>query len=132
MGTAASNSFRVSAIAHGATNFPDVTGGSIDEECVWAENRPSTRLSPATALDSYGYKAVAECSMRFTPIVRGTKATLTFTLLEYDGSTTCTVVATGALAGDYHADFNSKPHKHSQHFAYDAASTENIAPISFT
>ncbi len=132
MSTAQQNSFRVSAIAHGATNLPDPIGGSIDEKIEWAKNRPSTRLSPATALDGYDVDAVGECSMRFTPIVRGTKAALTFTVLEYDGSTTGTVAVSGMLAGEYHADFKSKPHTHSQHFTYDAANTELIAPISFT
>lgn len=130
--TAQNNSFRVTGISHGAFDFPDPTGGSIDEEVSWSENRPAGRISPATVMDSYGCKAVAECSMRFTPIARGTKDDLTFTVLEYDGATSGTVTVADMLAGDYHADFNSKPAKHSQHFAYDAANTENLAPISFT
>lgn len=132
--TAVQNSFRVASIVFsgGAFTFPDPIGGSVDEKIDWAKNRPSTRLSPATAMDGYDVDAVAECSMRFTPIVRGTTGSLTYSLLEYDGSTTGTVVVTGLLAGEYHADMKSKPHTHSQHFTYNAGNTENIAPVSFT
>ncbi len=130
--SAVHNTFRVSTATHGGVTFADTIGGGIDEQMGWVDSMPGTRISPATAPDSFSYSAQVDCSQRFTPVVRGTKATLTFTLLEMDSATTGTVAAAGALAGEYHADFNSKPHKHSQHFKYDAGGSENIAPISFT
>jgi hypothetical protein len=130
--TPLSETFRTVSITHGATSLPDPIGGSMDSQVGVSETRPGTRLSPTVAIDSFGVNAVAKCSMRFTPIVPGTYATLTFTLLEYDNSTTGTVACTEMLATDWHANFNTKPHEYEQHFVYSADNTENLAPISFT
>ncbi len=126
------NSFRVVSITHGAAPIPDPIGGSIDESVGWSETRPGTRISPAVALDSYGIDAVGKGTQRFTPIVRGTSATLTFTILDYVGSASGTVAVATMLAGDYHANFDSKPHVHSQHFKFNAGNTENFAAVSQT
>ncbi len=126
------NSFRVVSIVHGSTPIPDPIGGSIDESIGWAETRPGTRISPAVALDSYGCDAVGTGTQRFTPIVRGTSGTLTFTILDYAGSAAGTVAVATMLAGDYHANFSTKPHTHAQHFKFNAGNTENFAPISQT
>lgn len=130
--TPVSNTYRVVSCSHGAFSYPDTIGGSVDEEIGQTDTYPGTRLSATSAIDSYKYRAVVECSHSFTPVVRGTKATLTFTLLEYDGSSTGTLVATNAIASEYHGDLNSKPHRHTQHFFSSAGNTEDLAPISVT
>lgn len=130
--TSQSNTFRVTDIGHGSFHFPDPIGGSVDEEIGTTDVRPSWRLSPAITIDSYGVMANARTSMRFTPVVRGTKADLTYSLLTYDGTNGGTVVVANMRAMAYKANFNEKPHGHGQDFKYDAGDTENLAPISFT
>lgn len=130
--TPLSNSFRVSTITHGGTSIGDPIGGNVDETVGTVNSMPGTRLSPATAIDSYKCTATAKSSLAFSPITRGTKATLTYTLLKYDGTTTGTFAVTNMIALGYKASFDEKPHKFSQEFEYSAGDTENLAPISIT
>lgn len=128
--SATTNFFRLVSISH-ASSFDDPTGGSITETVTYLENRPGTRVSPALALDSYG----AEGDVRFqgmsTPVTRGTKSDLTYTLKQIGiAGSTGTVTLKNTRAGAASFDFNSKPYNQSQKFHHDAEDTEDLAPIT--
>jgi len=126
------NLYRIVTIKHGSTDVvTECTGGSITEEVTFRENRPGTRKSPCIAIDSYGMRCDAEGSGFTTPIVRGTKAALTYTLENFANATTSTVVASNVRAGAARFDFNASPaFKQGQEFVYDAADSESLAPIA--
>lgn len=124
------DTFRVSAInLCGALSLPDPIGGSVDTLIGWIKSRPGTRVSPATAPDSYDCSAVGICQTPFTPVAVGTKGTTTFTLEKISGATFA-LALTGMLAGAYKARMSQKPHEFEQGCEYDAADTENLANIS--
>lgn len=126
------DSFRVTSISGpGSTTFDDTTGGTIDETIGVVSSRPGARLSPASCIDSYDCRCVARSAKRYTPIVRGTAGAFVYDVLEIGGSSGSISVA-NMVAGEYHANMNTKPHEHEQHGFYNAGDTEDLAPISVT
>ena len=124
------NSYKMTGIAHGATAFDDPLGGSVDESVDFFEHRPGSRLSPCTALNGYGYRAVARFAKMATPVVRGTVSGLVFSLVQVDRTAANTVTCARASAGAASFSFDSQPHEQRQEFVYDAGDTENLAPIT--
>ena len=128
--TPCDNSYKIVSIAHGAVFFYDPLGGGVDETVDFFEHRPATRISPATAINAYGYRATARFGLMATPVVRGTVTGLVFTLQQVDRAANNTVTCARAMAGAAGFSFDGQPHEQRQEFAYDAANTENFAPIT--
>ena len=126
----ATNTVKIQSIAHGADTFDEPTGGDFDENVVIGENRPGTRIAPCVWLDQYGLRARAAWQGWQTPVVRGTKASLVYTLLQTNGSSTTTVTLANMVAGSSGGDMNSAPHKQTQELVYDSGTSDNYAPIS--
>lgn len=123
------DTFRVTGASLGGVSFDNTVGGSITETVTFLEDRPGARLSPASCIDAYGCVAEVKFQKPTTPAVRGTKASVTFNLKTISGSS-AQISVDNMLAGAYKADFNSKPHSHTQEATYDAGDAENLAPIS--
>jgi len=122
----------VVSIAHGATAFDDPLGGGYDENVEFFEHRPGTRISPATALNTFGYRATARFGLMATPVVRGTISGLVFTVKQVSGGANNTITAARAMAGAVSISLDAQPHEQRQEFVYDAANSENYAPLSIS
>ncbi len=126
--TPLSDSFRVTSIVHSIT-FGDTIGGSVDQRIGWVMSYPGARISPAVAADTFAMSAVARFQTAVAPVAPGTSNTLTFNLLKI-GQSSGTVACATMLAGEFHANFNTKPHEYEQHFEYSAGNSENLSPVS--
>ena len=124
--------FRVSSVTHGSAPIVNAIGGNVDESIDHVDAIAGTRITGPSAIDKYSYDATVEALGPFSPIVRGTIATLTFNLLEMDSVTPGSIICSNAMAMAWKSDLNSKPHKCSQAFRYSPGHTENFAPISVT
>ncbi len=123
------DTFRLSSIQLCGTTPGDPIGGSIDESIGWIKSRPGTRLSPATAMDSYDLSCVGVFGRAFAPIARGTTGATVYTLLQI-GAGTITITLSTMLAGAWKARMSQKPHEFEQACEYSAGDTENLAPVA--
>jgi hypothetical protein len=128
--TPCDNSYKIVSIAHGTTYFYDPLGGSLEESISFFEHRPATRVSPATALDTYSLRGNARWGLMATPIVRGTTGSLVFVVQQVDRGANNTITATNMMAGAARFAFDSAPHEQGMEFQYTAGNTENLAPIT--
>ena len=124
-----SDTFRVTGASLGGVAFDNTIGGSITETVTFLEDRPGARLSPASCIDAYGCVCEVKFQKPTTPAPRGTKDVCSFALKTISGSA-ATISVANIAAGAYKADFNSKPHSHTQEGTYDAGDAEELAPIS--
>lgn len=123
------NAKRISDISHGLTSLAQPVGGGVTETVDWIENRPGTSTAPeCAAIDRYDCTARAVFQGLVTPIARGTSATLTYSLEEFDGGT-ATVAVANMLAGASSFDFDTPPYRQTQEFKYKGSS---LAPITVT
>jgi hypothetical protein len=128
--TPCDNSYKIVTIAHGSTYLYDPLGGSYDESIEFFEHRPATRLSPASALNSFGARCTARYGLMATPIVRGTSGSLVFVVQQVDRNANNTITCAGMLAGQVSVSLDSQPHEMRQEFVYNAGNSENIAPLT--
>jgi hypothetical protein len=124
------NVYRIAAISHGGTNFNEPTGGSATEVVEYLKNRPGTRKSPCIAINAYDLEAEAEWQGMITPVARGDKDVLTYTLENFLNMDVGTVACANMRAGAASFDFNTAPYKQRQKFEYDAGDAEDMAPIT--
>ena len=124
------NTFRITSITHGATTLAQPVAFTIRENITWIKNFPGVRTAPCTALDRYELSATGTYQGHATPIVRGTSATLTGTLYQWDGGSNAYAITT-MLAGAFSLNArNSSAAEASQDFEYNSGSSDNLAPIS--
>ena len=122
---------RITSIAHGANGFIEPFGGSINETVDFAEVRPGVRKAACIYVRGYSCKAEAEWGVFETPVVRGTSASLVFTLQQVGEVSATTVTLTNARAGAASFDMSSDPvYKQKQEFMHDSGDTDDLAPIS--
>ena len=128
------NVYMLNSISHGANTLDSPVGGQIQEQITFLENRPGNRVCPVLAIQSYGVQAGVKFQDMETPIVRGTKETLTFTCkkVDHDGGGTKAVAVTNMRAGGVGFDFNTPPFAQTQDFVYDSGASDDLAPISVT
>lgn len=125
------NCKRIVSIQHGGSDVVlDCVGGNIQEDITWGETTPGIRKAAAVWLDKYTADAEGKGQGFVTPIVRGTNATLKFTLENIAGAVNKYVQITKMLAGAVGFDFNSAPYTQGQKFKYDSADADDLAPIS--
>lgn len=120
---------RITSIAHGATTLGQAIGGGVQESVTFVEDRPSVRKAPCLSVDQYGLTARAVFEDLVTPIVRGTKASLVYTLQQMDEGT-MTVTLVNMVMGAAGFQFDSAPHNEFYDFTYDSGDTDVIAPIT--
>ena len=126
------NTKRVVSIAHGADAFDQPAGGNITETVVFGEHRPGNRKAACIYLASYGARAVAKWHGLQTPVVRGTKADLVFTIEQIDGTASSTVTISDVRAGGCSIDFDQEVHVQSQEFVHDSEDSDDLAPIAIS
>ena len=120
---------KITSITHGATTLADPIGGRFNETVPFIEDRPSTRKAPCLSMDTYGLVASATFRGLVTPITRGTKATLTYTLQQMDeGSMTIALV--NMVMGPASGQMDSAPHDMTYEFTYDSGDSDVIAPLT--
>ena len=120
---------RITSITHGAVTLGQPIGGSVRESVTFKLDRPSTRKAPCASMDEYDLTATARFEDLVTPIVRGTSATLTYTLQQMD-ETTMTVAITAMRMGGSEIDMDAPIHNQTYTFQYDSADSENFAPVT--
>ncbi len=130
--TPCDNSYKIVSIAHGITYMYDPLGGSYDETVDFFEHRPGTRVSPATAINSFSARAVARFGLMATPIVRGTTGNLVFIVQQVDRGANNTITAASMMAGAASVSFDGQPHEERQEFVFNAGNTENFAPLTIS
>lgn len=128
--TPCDNSYKIVSIAHGSTYMYDPLGGSYDETVDFFEHRPGTRVSPATAINSFGARATARYGLMATPIVRGTSGSLVFVVQQVDRSANNTITCASMMAGQVSISLDGQPHEMRQEFTFNAGNTENFAPLT--
>lgn len=121
---------RIVSIAHGATTLANPTGGGYDESVSFGESRPSTRKSPCLWIDTYVCRAMAKFQSLVTPITRGTKASLVYTLQQIGEAANTTVTIINMRMGQSSMDYNTAPYTETYEFIHDAANSEDLAPIT--
>ena len=122
---------RIASISHGGTTLASPHGGSITEQVVPGESRPGTRKSPCAYIKEYALRAIAIFGEMVTPIVRGTTATLTYTIQDMAESSNITIAVATMMMLNASFDFNSEPeYKQQYEFSYNPGDSENIAPIT--
>ena len=124
------NAKRIVTITHSAVTMSEPVGGSIVEDITWGFNRPSTRVSPCIWIEQYSCRATAKWQGLVTPGVRGTSATLTFTVKKLDDSGNLTIALATMRAGAAGFDFNTAPYAQTQDFMFDAGASESLVPIT--
>lgn len=132
--TTAQNSYKIVSVTHGANTYYQPVGGSLQESVDWSENRPDVSVSAsAVAANTYDLTGRVRFEGMQTPVAIGTKAALTFTLLEYAGTNATVVIASsasqGMLAGPSGYEFDSAPYTQTTDFKYQGTTT---APIVVT
>jgi|SRR6185312_10558018 len=124
------DTFRVVSITACGTALGDPIGGSIDTTVEFLENRPGTRLSPATCIQSFSASGTAKYQTQQAPVTPGTAGSFVVTVLGIDGSTSIAVTLATCIAGGTKMDFNSEKHSNTFDCRYNAGNTENLAPVS--
>jgi len=126
-----SDTFRTESVSVCGTSLPDPTGFSVDAATGWVESRPGTRISPATALDSFSVSAIGRCSQCFNPPTPGTSGNFVAVLFKI-GSGTGTLTVANMLAGEFKANGMQKPHEFEMGCRYNAGDSEDLDPISYS
>ena len=125
------DTFRTESISLCGTSLPDPTGFSVDVAIGWVESRPGTRISAATALDSFSVSCIGRTSQAFNPVAPGTSGNFVVVLFTI-GQGTGTLTVSDVLAGEFKGNGNQKPHEFEQGARYNAGDTENLSPISYS
>ncbi len=120
---------RLSSITHSTLTMGDPVGGNVREEVTFVKNKPATRVTGCKAVDDYDVKANARFQTMITPGAKDTRATLTYTIKKWDG-TTGTIAIANMKQGACGYDMNSAPMVQDCDFEYDPGDTESIAPIT--
>lgn len=116
----------ISIVHSGVGTMAQPVGGSIDEEVTWSDNRTGNDVAPTcTKMDTYNCNAEARWQGLATPGAKGTNATLTYTVEEFDLGNG-TIAVANMLNGAIGFDFNSRPFSQKCNFKYGGSSTQPI------
>jgi hypothetical protein len=121
---------RIASATHSGVTMNETIGGRITERTNWGENRPSTRVSPALWMEAYSLEAEVTCQSVASETI-GTKATLTINFEEIGGTSGSCTISNMRLA-DVSYSGESAPYTFTCRFVYDAGSSENISPITYS
>lgn len=114
----------------GGSSLGSCKGGSVNMMATYVKTRPGTRVSPAAGLDEMDVEAEVVHEELVTPIaLSSAAASLVFTLTQLDGGSNTVTLVTMRPAGAQ-LDFRSKPYSQTSKFTFDAANTENAAPVT--
>jgi hypothetical protein len=128
--TPCDNSYKIVSIVACGTNLYDPLGFTYTETVDFFEHRPASRISPASAINSFGARCNCRYGLMATPIVRGTTGSVVVTVQQVDRTANNTITMAGAMAGAVEVSAESQPHEMRQEFVYNAGNSENFAPLT--